>query len=46
MLYLVIKTIAENKFSSIIVAKVENIATVDSFYNEIIGKVVKIGAFI
>ena len=46
MLCLLIKTIAENKFSSIIVVKVENIATVDSFYNEIIGKVVKIGAFI
>ena len=26
--------------------KVENLVTVDSFYNAIIGKVVKIGAFI
>ena len=43
---LIKKTIADNKLSSIIVMKVENIVTVDSFYNEIIGKVLKIGAFI
>ena len=48
MLCLLIKnySIAENKLSSIIVVKVENLVTVDSFYNAIIGKVVKIGAFI